>query len=782
MIHRKVLEKTGCTTARLKDIFTCTDATSDNGKIRKRFEEMIQSRVQAGFGFSLRFARKWQAVDIAWDSTPIMDEGVPLMLWAQGKINQEDLIKELRGTKCAHRYIREEVKDGKKVCHVDIPKFFETNINLIRSYCTRGMAAQTARFSSLWPYFKYETRGTDLVSKLRGDSLSEYVDGMADLYNYRHLFPQGYRHMFMYARSLAFVRSGWDQQTSWRPKDSKVQDIELESYISREGVDFVIPHPSRVFWDTGSPLPNINTDNGPTYIGYWDIVPYGVLRNGDYFNVDKVSYSSEIATLITGHPSFFTQYFDPCVMKWPDLVPDPSAGNDRIRNIGRYSGNDVDKGCLLTQYFVKINPMREGISVRSQDGKNPALDCDVWMRLVVAGDTTIVAGEFLSSTPAAYGGINENDDRLINQSRAMELMAFQDQLTNLWTQMLINIKTAAIQIYCFDKDVLDPESIKYIETSMKGDTLYNRPHALIYSGSKNREAGIAEPSTNPSAVIKIVQANIQTTVQASMQAIGNLLNMVDRLMVISPNEFGQPNPREVSARETTEIASSTSAISSYVSDGIDEQRSALKRMIYEYAACNATNKIRIPVMDRYTVRTLREAGFEIAEGVMGENADDNAIVPLKTAIFTTIDNLEYSYYFDSRDGADRASDAQGAQIIGTIMSQLLQVPGMLQAIGKRRLFEWANEVIRMSGAAYDLKLDDSEDETIPVDGEAGDLGSRVERIEQAMAQVLEILRAGQPGAAPGGAPTPAGPPPALGNGEPTGNEPGAAAAAVLGAA
>ena len=48
MIHRKVLTAKGCTTERLREIFTCDNQAKAEFKIRKRFEDRIASRITEG--------------------------------------------------------------------------------------------------------------------------------------------------------------------------------------------------------------------------------------------------------------------------------------------------------------------------------------------------------------------------------------------------------------------------------------------------------------------------------------------------------------------------------------------------------------------------------------------------------------------------------------------------------------------------------------------------------------------------------------------------------------
>ena len=46
MVDLKILKKFGCTHDRLREIFTEKDESSDNFRIRAKFEDQIESRVR----------------------------------------------------------------------------------------------------------------------------------------------------------------------------------------------------------------------------------------------------------------------------------------------------------------------------------------------------------------------------------------------------------------------------------------------------------------------------------------------------------------------------------------------------------------------------------------------------------------------------------------------------------------------------------------------------------------------------------------------------------------
>ncbi|MBW1635279.1 MAG: hypothetical protein JRJ68_03290 [Deltaproteobacteria bacterium] len=206
-----ILESWGCTSERLQEIFTSTDAESKDTKIRSQWEKLIESRVSNGIGMSCRNARHYQAVDLAWDSTPINKQNIPLQLYAQGKVDVKQCAKYLKDLECSDEFLVKDDKD--EVIEIDIPRLHETAVNLVRSFITRRASAQSARFHNLYPYFKYDARGTSVTAKLKSDVLSQRVEIMTDQFGYRRFFSQqAVRDMFLYGYSLTFPTCRWTEE------------------------------------------------------------------------------------------------------------------------------------------------------------------------------------------------------------------------------------------------------------------------------------------------------------------------------------------------------------------------------------------------------------------------------------------------------------------------------------------------------------------------------------------------------------------------------------------
>jgi len=725
MVNLKILKKFGCDSGKLREIFTCEDTDNPYHAIRRKFEKRLESRILDGLQKSCKNSDLYMAVDMAWDSAPLNKETVPLLLYAQGKIDLKRCARSLEDLGCAEKFCEKDSKT-QEIKTINMPRLYEVSVDLVRSFITRRVAAQASRFANLWPYFKYEPRGSRDVDKFVAELMSQRADIMADQFGYRHYFTQVIRDTFFYGHCVSFPKEAWSEEKQWVAEQVSEEfrsdaGAKPESVVVREGIDFYNPHPTRVFYDISEPLAKVNTDTGPAYIGYWDVVRYGdVEGDAAYWNRDRIEYSGELFALLGKYPLFFDYYLDPCLVKAQPDTQSLASGNDRKSNVGAYSGTDEDKALFLTQYFERVNPADEGI------GEYPH---DVWMRLVVASDNTVVYGEFLPSLPAVYCGLNENDNRLVNISQAHELLPYQDQITNILSQMLKDLKSGLTQIWLLNKDVLDKQTQDYITEAMKGDKLYAHPHALLFSGSQMKDLNL-----DIDKVLKVVQAEMAMKVNEAFAAIMQILGIVERLMILSPHELGQPAPREITASEVTVISNTTNSIYAFISDGVDEARTAVKKMIFESLVGASEHLLDLPIARRFPESVIEKAKFSLTDGGHIRGA---------------VENLVVSYNFNSRDGAERSVDTQAAQTLMQMAAQLFQIPGLAQEIGKERLFGILNEIFRLSGANHDLNLEVGEDESndipggeggpAPAEGGEGEMEQALLQMAQAMQGMDERL-------------------------------------------
>ena len=172
-------------------------------------------------------------------------------------------------------------------------------------------------------------------------------------------------------------------------------------------------------------------------------------------------------------------------------------------------------------------------------------------------------------------------------------------------------------------------------------------------------------------------------------------------MALSPQEQGQPAPRETSATEIMTINNTTESVYSFISEAIDEGRAAMKRIIYESLMTCGSNTIHLPVKNRYNAAIIEQAGFEIDPEDLEFMSPD---IERRHTVIGSKKNLIHDYIFTSRDGSERSSNVQEAQALIQLFQIISQTPVILEALGKDKYYELLNEIARKSGAT-DIKLE-----------------------------------------------------------------------------
>lgn len=759
MIDFDILAESGVTRERLKEFFTAEMPSEkflskleqkDRDKLerrinrdiknREKFENNISSLINEQVRFNLTNNPHFGSLQMAWDSVPINKQVVPLMLYAQGRIDFEKCAKSLQEIPGSERYIK--AKDGKK--YIDLPKFFDMNINLVRSVITRRKAAQCNKYNNLWPFFKYESRSTGTVGKLRADAVSQRMDIMADQFGYRHTQEQVARDMLLYPYSVVFPRASWERDVQWQkapvaPEFVEKGKISKIARVQREGVAWVTPDPSRIIYDNQYPLATINEDNGCEWVGYWDVMRWkDISSNPSYFNRKNVSYS-HTHEIFTKFSAYFDQFEDRIVP--PTMRTDVPMENDRKANVGIYTSEQSDASVFFTELFIKVIPRQWGI------GKYPY---PIWLQLKVAGDNSVVFADIMPSSPAAYFGWNVHDGRLLNISMGHELMQYQDTLTNLFTQLLETIKrdlwaVAVINTDVFPNTDAGKAAMKGFEDTMRSESWYADPAILAVSFEKLRDLGINVTADN---VFKIVRSGQNQQITSIFSSIAQTIAMAERLQSMTSQEQGQASPSGISATESSFLASAKENMEEDISNAIDQGRSAMKRICYESWMACGEDTVTLPVVNRYTEQIIRRAGFVPVE----EDTDDLGGQMVFGSITGSKLKLMHDFIFTSRDGTDRANNTQSAEAIIKLLTAITNAPepvvaATLKKMGASKYFEMINEAARLA-SSIDLKLEvppgESDDFMVENEQQTMALIQRLAQMVEQNTQAIQELQGGQP--------------------------------------
>lgn len=739
MIDFDILKKLGSHKDRIRAVFTAP-AGSDLRVHRERFEKRIESRTHEGISSGLRHYKAYAAVDLAWDSQPITPELIPFMAYAQGKIDFKALKPQMKDIRpeTLKKFTDFDEKTG-EIKSVNVSKFLEVNVNLLRSYVTRRTATLAVKYTKLFPFLRYESISKSFVAKLRADVLSQRIEMMANQYGYRHDLVQAIREELLYGHCLEFVDGAWDCDKQLRKRrraagvdTSNDSDFEIETRVVREGVMFRRPHPTRTFWDNSAPLSAVNTDTGPSFMGFWTISRYGeVAKNTGFFNRAEIAYADRLAALFDGYKAYFELYFANASVNFPrhDAAGDIAGLNDREKNIGVYTTTQCDGSVALVEYFEKVIPKDCGL------GDYPF---PVWLRLVVANGRTVIFGEFLPDTPAVYFGYNEADSRQVSISFAHEILPFQDQMTNILNQLLFMQRASLIKVLCANLDIISPEILKEFRAILKGDRYTAGPLLLEFDGSQLQDTNL-----DIDDVFKLNEARMDADVNQMFVSLARLLELAERVLNISAQELGQSERREISATQTVEIANTTNTILSYMGLGVDEALAAKKRLLFNSLMALGEDRVYAPVVNSYLPETIKAAGFEAVDEDAEADTTENLVDvtperPKAQTVLGTKQALNYDYHFTARDGAERMVNAKAAEVLVNLIAQLAQMGDFLQSLGKPKLYLLLNEVIRLSGAGVDVRFEvgEGESEEIP-SGDAAQEGKAA--IEAAISQILTAI-------------------------------------------
>lgn len=725
MIDYSILKEFGTTNQRLREVFTAQPGTVD-GDIRAKFEKKIQSRVQQGVDFNLDNYEVYAVSDLAWDGNILTKEILPLTMMAQGRIDMKSFVTQCKASGITEDELRnyctcEEKEDGAvEFKDVDLSKMVELNVNMVRSMVQRRHAAQVSKYLSQFPFLKYESYDKSYEAQLKSDAMSQRVEIMANQYGYRHQLSQNIRDFLLYPHVVEFPAEAWHVEKQYRKAYGEDgEDLGTESYVVREGVPFVTPHPSRVFWDVSHPLSSINSDTGCDYFGYWEIVKFGdIAKNTAYFNRDSVFFTNALSGTFADHPSYTSIYY-PGQMDWPGSKKggrDTASRNDRENNTGVYNGDLEDSPVVMTEYRERIIPKDYGI------GSYPY---PVWVRLVVASENTVVFAEIMPDIPAQYYGYNEKDNRLTNISFAHEVMPWQDQLSRIMTQLNTTMQHSLFKVLGLNIGLMSTENVQSVRNLINSKQYTSKPLVIEYDTTKLKNLDMSKETFTLEQASQ--SANISDLIRTAIE-----LNVfAERTLNLSPQEQGQPSPRVTSATEILEIANTVNTLYNFISKAIDEGLSAKKRYLYNSIVSKSEGDIHLAIIGTYPDEVIEKAGFNLESDSLGDGRVKQQFIsgsPIR---------LVYDYVFNSREGGDRTSNVKVAEVLTNLLPQILQVPGMIEAMGTDKIYEVLNAIMRNAGAAIEFKLTPREEQA--QSEQTGQQRADEETLKSSMQEMIQVL-------------------------------------------
>lgn len=701
---------------------TTEDETISVADRRIAMLQRHRSRIQEGMQRNFSEYKAFFAMDQAWD-TPFHAISPTLVrqFLSTQDANSEDVYraaKEWGLTNLIHE--TKDPKTGKPVKTFNMPMFFEVVVPLVRSYVTIRWA-KIMNDRRLTPFWKYEPIKSTAELQLKCDALTDRVQIMAQQYGYFETVKQAVFQMLHYSYCYLFPKEEWHIEEQLKEADEL--DVKLERKKDddtpanvgdeirvrvREGIRYKAPHPSRVIKDLAHAPHTLNTDSGCEYGGYWHIERYRDVMNSSMWNRDKIALGTQ--NIIADHPLFFQTVYSACTLTIPTQpqtkTPDGpvlgaelglGAGNlDRERQLATvyYGTEHGDQGVLVVDFFEKLIPYDNGLG----DYKDP-----VWFRFVYAGDqTTCLYAAPLPYCPIIYYGYDSDGNRSKNASLTMEILPFQDHFSNLLTQILHTAKENLANITFIDEDQVDKETVDKIRNM--GDAFYRFLNIFKFSSRKaarglNRVSDVVTRFDLPKG-----------NVAELITAMRTVLEILERVLVMSSQEVAQAAAHELRVDEVRNIAQSTSSRLQFTAVPVDIARDAHKRQIYQglMAYGDPDWYVHIPAEIPLTRDVMAKMGFNFDEAMPGNMTLEDAMLHRKDRFIrarvkkhaTAMNLWEFA---SSRDGEDRMDNSKTAQAMAVIVQTMVNSP-FVQNLGPDQFIDVLNRVMRLAGLPMDVKL------------------------------------------------------------------------------
>jgi hypothetical protein len=688
-------------------------APNDREKIQMLLNR-IRSRIQEGMTRNLADYRVYYALDKAWDKPFEQISPTIVQSLMDSDPNNEEVYKAFQSWGLAHMINEEQdpKNPGKSVKTLNLPTFFNIFVPLVKAYVTIRWA-KIMNDRRLTPFFKYEPFKQTSELQTKCDVITDRVHVMSNQLGYYDVMKQSVLKMLHYSQCFQFIKEEWYYEEQLKCADeldvamgklnSKGEPAALGEEIKvtdKEGLRYHFPHPTRTYYDLAHGPYTINYDTGCEYMGYWRIARYREIWFGDFWNKDKIALGT--ADIVAANTLFFTTVYSSCQLKTATYVA-PSTPNgeqgaaaigsgpgpmDREKEIAyQYYGTDhLDQGVLVNEYFEKLIPSQWGLG----DYDHP-----VWFRFVMAGDgCTVLYAAPLPYAPATYYGYDADETRSRNASMSLEILPFQDHFSNMLSQILLTAKQNLANITLVDTDTVGEDMTAKVKNM--GERFFRTLNIFPFSGKK-----LARGQNQLDRIAQSIGLPKGNTAELT-NVLKTILDVLERVLVMSSNEVGQAASHEQTREEIRNIAQNTSSRLVFTSTPIDIAEAAWKRQIYQGLMAYGDDDIfvRIPSDMPVDQEALKTMGFTFIDKDKLNSKDKYWNVKISKKR-TAIPLWEIA---SNRDGEDRSNDEKTAVTLATILDKLLSNPLTAQAIGVDQALDFTNRICYLAGIPRDWKF------------------------------------------------------------------------------
>lgn len=692
----KALKSHGITSGQYRKIFT---APKEKRPARvNKLIDLIAERFRSGREQKISDYKLYWAIDLACEEplnqvTPTLIKNFLSHKWKDademfGALDKWGLIE-------SDLFMDVSLPDGNKAKMINPPVLFKTVIPIVQAYLK-------ARLSKIFndrnqsPLLPYNPLKASTLNEVICEIVTDLINTVSTWYGYPMVLHDSIQQMLKYGVSLSFPREEWhcEQQV-------EIQDGVEKVVTVKEGLRYIFPHPTRMFWDLMHPLHTINSDTGCEFSAHWNIVRYGdVLDNRDYWNRKNISYGSNWFEQPMAQ-NYFQEVF-PCRLQFPKLESGSMHREDRA---AFYATGDREKAVFLGEMFMRITPSDWGLGeYEDKDLKKlvKTYDYPVWHRFTMAGDSTIIWAEPCAYVPSWFMGYDYDPNAARNSSMPLETMSAQDDIGNLYEQMMLTSAQNLAKVIFYDTNWVDKSDIERLRT--KGHKIMTEMTFIGYDSAKTMRAGIG--NTPDGKAFQSVDFGYKD-INQMLQMVTTRLNLLERTLQITAQETGSAASHQQSKAEIIQTGGASSNRLSYTASFVDEGVDAWKRQIftaykaYGDAGISAQVSADIPDVETH----LNEIGFTI------KSRNDQKVI-----VNGTKHKLRLEAFARANEGPQLAESKEQSQVIFQTMGTIAAQPQLVQQIGVKNILQTLEFAARLGGAprGFKLRVDtNAQDDQIP---------------------------------------------------------------------
>lgn len=702
------------------------NATLEKRPKVKKLVNQIRDTIQNGINRNRADYRLFKAMDWAYDTPFYQVSYTQLRGLLTSSPDEKKVMEAVNSWGLTHLLSDMRNPDGTVCCGdngkpkkaLNLPVFFNIFVPIVMSYITIRWA-KLFNDRNLIPTYKFEPVTFTKENRFRCEVITQIVQRQSVWFDYPADMKQSILQTLLYGFCINFPREAWYVERQ-EDEDGKVK-------IVREGLRFNMPHPSRTYYDLYHRLSSLNSNSGCEYAGYWELCRYKeIYDNPLYWNKDQITMGSHSWFDLSNNPDFLAQVF-PCNMTFPDRSSGLGAGGvgglDRQNEAARTYGNgDYDNATLLTQHFQKLVPSEYDLGT---------YDYPIWMRFVYASDNAVVWAEPLSFGVLPTYTYDADFNRARFRSLALEIIPFQDHISNILTQWILAVKDNLVNPVFYDKEKIPANYVQELQNL--GQKLLNGRMFVPFSSTENYRFKIEQRE----AFFSPQLTHHNTAELANL--VSGVLNMLDRIMQLSPQEVGQAAPHEQTAEETRVVAGNTSTRVTFTGTGVDSGDNAKKTMLYDAMMAHADDDIIVSVTSAFANtqaefdKLLKAVGFELTDKEAGFDPDHPETMLQVKGSKSALAIEEFS---STRDNQNRINLPAVADAMSKIFLAIAGNPVLIQAIGPQQLVELLNQIIVTTGLPQEFRLRGKSVPTQPPEQQAQDVAAMMKDFAEKVQQLV----------------------------------------------